>query len=162
MAMDNPSGLADFLGTWSLCRVVRDALTGGTAHLDGTVSITPKGQGAVWQEVGQLHLPGMPPMEARRTYLWSEVAPGEITVSFDNGSPFHRILLRAPFASDSHHCAPDHYKAAYAFADWPKWSVTWHVKGPRKDYVSESTLVPAGFAPLAEDQRVGHSGEEHE
>ena len=45
---------------------------------------------------------------------------------------FHRFSPDAPQAS--HFCAPDTYRVAYDFTQWPLWQARWQVKGPRKDY----------------------------
>ena len=127
-----PPELSAFEGTWRLARVICGANGLETARLDGQALFTPKGLGLKLTETGVLTTGGTS-VEARRTYFWRQ-SPDGIEVLFDDGRPFHTIS-----ALDVHHdCAPDTYRGTYDFSNWPDWSLTWRVTGPRKDYVSTS------------------------
>ncbi|MGB1235528.1 MAG: DUF6314 family protein [Planktomarina sp.] len=118
--------LADFEGTWIFDRVIDDALS-GQATATGTARI---GQGAYLEET-TLTLPDGTVLNGTRKYLWAEVEGG-IEVRFHDGRPFHTIRFTAP--ADAHWCDPDTYNVTYDFDAYPKWTSTWAVKGPRKDY----------------------------
>lgn len=87
-----------------------------------------------------LHLPGHPPIPGRRAYLWLTVSAG-IAVCFDDGRPFHEFALGESGPSAMHLCGADRYDVVYDFADWPVWTTTWEVAGPRKDYRMETLFV---------------------
>jgi hypothetical protein len=63
-------------------------------------------------------------------------------VYFADGTFFHRFAL-SPQPEAAHFCAPDQYDVTYNFTDWPHWSSTWRVKGPRKDYTMQSRYIRA-------------------
>jgi Family of unknown function (DUF6314) len=130
--------LADFLGSWSFERSIRDPNGAETGQTSGTVTLSGDANSAVYAESGTLILPGQPPMKATRRYLWY-AAPSAILVTFDDGRAFHTIDLGGQSAMATHWCDPDDYAVAYDFSDWPLWSSDWRVKGPRKDYRLRTT-----------------------
>ena len=137
-ATDSPPGtrpaLEGFLGTWRITREITDARAGATAAFAGEVRFHPGQGGLIYDETGQLLLPGQPPMVATRRYVWR--ADGAlIALYFDDGRPFHAIGPGGR-PEDSHDCPPDRYDVCYDFTAWPVWSARWRVRGPRKDYVS--------------------------
>jgi hypothetical protein len=71
-------------------------------------------------------------MVAERRYLWDE----KLNIYFEDG----RFLLQVPALGGvaAHWCDPDQYIASYDFTDWPKWSCTCRIRGPRKDYTLHS------------------------
>lgn len=131
--------LADLAGAWRLVRVIEDARAGLTGHLEGTCHWRPDGAGLRQEEAGTLRYGGAPPMQAARVYLWRETPEG-LAVLFADGRPFH--TLGAGRLADRHWCDPDIYDVAYDFGDWPRWSQTWRVTGPRKDARIISTFEP--------------------
>ena len=133
--------MRDFEGLWSLSREITDTRAGTTGRFDGTARFTPDGDGLLYVETGQLVLSGALPMQAERRYIW-RIDGNAIAVDFDDGRPFHTFAPAAPEAS--HWCDPDSYAVTYAFEDWPVWSSSWRVRGPRKDY--EMTSIYARIA----------------
>lgn len=127
--------LADFEGSWQLCRQITDHRAGVTGRLQGDALFVPGQGGLVLTETGLLHYGDGAPLKAERRYIWREEAGG-IAVTFEDGRPFHWVSSDAP---ETHHeCPPDLYHVRYEFSAWPEWSAVWQVCGPRKDYVMES------------------------
>jgi hypothetical protein len=128
-------------GRWRLSRVIRNA-DGSKATLEGVTVFRREGGGLVQEEEGWLTLPGgAAPLRATRRYLWVEAASG-LEVRFDDGRAFHTVPLGVERPEAAHDCAPDVYRVAYDFADWPVWRAVWRVTGPRKDYVMTSDYAP--------------------
>ncbi len=123
-------GLKDLEGRWRLDRVIEDRREGLTGRLTGTCDFIPDAGGLMQREEGVLTYGDARPMRAQRRYLWR--AEGDaLAVRFDDGRPFHRL---APGRlSDTHSCPPDTYEVSYVLREWPAFSTTWRVTGPRKD-----------------------------
>ena len=126
--------LQDFPGTWRITREISDHRAGRVITGEGQAWLTPVPGGLDYAETLILALPGQRPVVGARRYLWRG-SGARITVAFDDGCPFHTILLDQVAPRDRHHCAPDIYDVFYDFAVFPAWSVTWTVSGPRKNYV---------------------------
>jgi len=125
--------LADFAGTWTIRREIRDFRAGSTLRFDGVAKFAGETAALVYVETGRVHLPDGHVLAASRRYLWRAVAAG-IAVQFENGRPFHSFSLAGSRATATHHCDPDTYDVAYDFSQWPLWRATWRVSGPRKHY----------------------------
>ncbi|MBI1416653.1 MAG: hypothetical protein GC146_05450 [Limimaricola sp.] len=137
-------GRDDFAGRWRLERRIDDRLSGQEGRLSGEAMLTPEGDDALaYAEMGQLRLGGGPPMEAVRRYRWV-FGPTGVSVSFDDGRPFHRFVPEGHIAGTDHPCGADLYRVRYDFTRWPRWQAVWEVRGPRKDYVSVSHYSPIG------------------
>lgn len=136
--------LAAFTGHWQVERRIDDRLAGRTGRFTGTARFTPVADGLAYREKGHLEMDGAPPMTASRADLWREDFPGTISVCFEDGRPFHRIVTGETIATDVHDCPPDLYRVRYDFAAWPDWSTEWQVRGPRKDYTMTTTYRRAG------------------
>ncbi len=135
-----PDGLGDFAGGWRLSRKITDRRAGRDGTAEGRLDLVPEGGGLRYEERVVLHLPGQKPMAGTRGYRW-EGHPGIIAVFFDDGRPFHDFALGEARPRALHHCDPDRYEVTYDFSDWPVWTVTWEVTGPRKDYRMETLFV---------------------
>ena len=136
-----PAGLPSLWaleGRWTLTRQIRHG-DGRLDRLTGQAMFARSGRQLVLTETGVLNV-GDQTLEARQTYIWTE-AVGRIDVYFHDQRPFHSVTLGDPAPQTEHLCAPDRYHVAYDFADWPQWSATWRVEGPRKDYEMVSTYV---------------------
>lgn len=136
-----PSGLQDFVGTWSLTRRIEDFRADEILTFEGVARIGPCDDGAVYHETGTLRRPDGAGFEATRRYLWRD-EPGRINVCFEDGRPFHAFAPGAE-VNASHWCDPDTYRVSYDFAQWPRWNTVWSVSGPRKDYRMATTYRPA-------------------
>ena len=91
-----------------------------------------------YREEGHLFMEGHAPMQAERAYIWRVRPEGGIDVFFDDGRFFHSITGTG---QAEHWCAPDMYEVTYGFEDWPEWTATWQVHGPKKAYRMESRYV---------------------
>ncbi|MCV6583902.1 MAG: DUF6314 family protein [Marinibacterium sp.] len=133
-----PAALWDFEGIWQIDRQIDDRRAGLVITGTGQARLTRQGDGLIYDETLMLDLPGQGALTAERRYLWAQ-DPGGVAVAFDDGRPFHRILLSGGDARDRHHCDPDLYDVTYDFSTWPRWSARWDVTGPRKGYVMRTS-----------------------
>ena len=134
----------DFAGDWHLTRHIEDR-RGPDGRFDGLARLMPVVGGLGYHEAGMLHCGPGPAMRAERRYLWQEDGP-LIRVLFQDGRDFHLMDPQGPRCEARHDCAPDLYRVAYDFSDWPDWSAEWQVQGPLKDYRMHSLYRPAGAA----------------
>ena len=119
--------LADFAGDWMIERTISPK-SGPVARFDGMARWAPSAQGLDYTEQGTLHVEGAAPMQAERAYIWRP----DLSVYFDDGRFFHKVPTQG--GRTQHFCDPDTYSGAYDFSDWPQFTVSWDVRGPRKDY----------------------------
>ena len=126
-----PTDLWAFEGTWLLSREIVDG-KGPDGRFEGEAEFVRDGGNLNYIERGTLHL-GTASFQAERRYLWSTLGPGEIALHFDDGRFFHSFALN-PKAHATHNCPPDWYSVHYYFENWPVWSASWDVTGPRKSY----------------------------
>ena len=145
-------GLKDFEGRWRLDRTVRLALE----HVfEGEATLTPDGGHHLWHEVGTMNLFGGESVRAERRYLWREAGP-LIEVLYEDGRPFHAFDPNAPVTEVEHLCAPDTYRGRYDLSGFPRWRLSWDVRGPRKGYHSTTVYsrleqsAPLGDTPANE------------
>lgn len=96
-----------------------------------------------YAEMGQLRLGGGPSMQAARRYRWV-FGPDGVSVSFDDGRPFHAFVPQGHVAGTDHPCGADLYRVRYDFTRWPRWQAVWQVRGPRKEYVLVSDYARFG------------------
>ena len=134
----NKINLENFQGRWTILREIRDELNGQTGRLEGQATFRPDEQdpeSLIYEERGLLQMEGSPALHAERKYRWSLVGAGNtISVSFEDGRPFHSLDLDRTMPFDTHVCSPDIYEVSYDFRSWPVWRVEWRVQGPKKDY----------------------------
>ena len=129
-------------GRWRLSRVIRNA-DGSEATLEGVTVFRREGDGARAGGGGLADASGRgAPLRATRRYLWAAGRRRGLEVRFEDGRPFHTVPLGVARPEAAHDCAPDVYRVAYDFADWPRWRAVWRVTGPRKDYVMTSDYAP--------------------
>jgi len=134
-------GLDDFVGSWRLVREIEDHRLGQRGRFDGLASFVRVGGEVVQTERGVLRFGKADPMTATRVYRWREDTDG-VAVHFEDGRSFHRF---SPRHSDAavHVCGNDTYKVTYGFENWPNWTSTWVVTGPRKDLLLRNEFVRA-------------------
>ncbi|MBS9718588.1 DUF6314 family protein [Pseudohalocynthiibacter aestuariivivens] len=133
----------DFCGSWWLGREIIDLKTGLRGYMDGMATFEPDSSSLRYIEVGRLVYAGQPQLRASRRYWW-QPRPGGIDICFDNGQFFHRLDITQRTTKAEHVCAEDTYNVLYDFSEWPVWSATWHVAGPRKLYTMTSSYYAAG------------------
>lgn len=127
----------DLLGTWALDREVEDRLAGETRQVVGTATLDLVAPDHVrWHEEGTMRWSGGV-VPVARTLGVRRAAAGAWTVHFSDGRVFHPWLVGAEV---DHPCGADHYRGLVSVAeDRERWSVTWHSRGPEKDYVLRTT-----------------------
>ncbi len=135
-------------GVWRLDRWVDDRRAGRAMRFAGEARFEPDGGALSYREDGTLDT-GAGILRAVRRHRWTFEGPGA-RVSFDDGRPFHQVAPRGGRAADVHDCPPDLYRVAYAFETSDRWTATWRVSGPRKDYTLESlyTRLHPGALPV--------------
>ncbi len=128
--------LAAFFGGYSVTRRIEDRRAAQTVRFEGRAQISEGDtrHSALYREAGEMQV-AQGRFTAERSYLWRAQA-GRILVQFDDGRPFHDFDPVSGGAATEHLCGQDWYLGGYDFSDWPQWSVTWEVSGPRKDYRS--------------------------
>ena len=141
--MAGPASLWEFDGTWQLERRITDRSGAGDAELSGVATFRRSGETSIYDEKGTLHIDGQTgPIRATRRYIW-RLDRDRISISFDDGRPFHAFPLGVDDPEATHLCAPDRYAVRYDFRDWPIWSAEWTVTGPNKDYTMLSRYARA-------------------
>jgi len=129
----------DFEGRWQLSRLIIDKKAGRDGRFDGEARFERSKTGFTYHETGQIRFPGQAALNASQNYLWTENGQGA-DVTFSDGRAFHEVKFQ-PIWETNHECHPDWYAVRYDFSNWPKWSSTWSVKGPRKDYTMVSDFL---------------------
>ncbi len=127
--------LQDFEGAWAFERRITHA-GGQEAVVTGRAIWMRDGTGFEYVETGEMRLTGAAPMRVERRYRWEE-GP---RVYFADGRFFHHVPPEG--GETAHWCDPDQYDGAYDFSRWPEFTVTWAVRGPRKDYRMMTIYTP--------------------
>lgn len=130
-----PLGLPDFAGAWHLRKHIQQK-DGAVFVFEGRANFTYADNHLHYHESGLVSAPDGKKLQAERRYKWRELDNGNIEVLFDDNRFFHTFSPSAPVAE--HLCGADHYVVDYGFSNWPEWTSTWQVKGPRKDYTMTS------------------------
>ena len=137
--------LARLVGDWAVRRAIVDRRGMVWGRFRGEAAFGRAGPradaGLRYRETGHLRYAAAAPMAAERAYLW-QAAGREVAVAYGDGRPFHSFRLAGDRAEAVHLCGADRYRVAYEFGAWPEWSATWHVTGPRKDYVMRTRYRP--------------------
>ena len=112
-------------GDWSVARDIND----GQGSFHGRAAFTPQPDGTLrWHETGDLTLDGAT-LPAYRTLTID--AAGQ--VRFDDGRPFHDLVLVEGACDAFHPCGPDAYTGRYEVVGPDAFVVTWRVRGPGRD-----------------------------
>jgi len=132
-----PRRLQDFEGVWVFTRDVAET-DGRRSTVTGRAVWRHYGTGLAYTETGEMRIEGHAPMQVERRYLWD----GDLAVFFEDGRFFHHVPPEG--GETTHWCDPDQYDGAYDFGRWPEFTVTWRVRGPRKDYRMVTRYRPEG------------------
>ena len=136
-----PLQIDDFNGLWSLERHINHA-DGTRATFSGQAEWTKAAGGYAYKETGEMRIGDGAPLTAERRYFWKN----DLGVYFNDGRFFHDV---PPQGGDTYHwCDPDTYNGTYDFTAWPEFSVSWRVKGPKKQYVMHSKYKFIGLEGL--------------
>lgn len=134
--------LNDFRGDWQMDRQITDRLGTMNGTLVGVATLSGVDTTLQYDETGRLTLQGGAEMEATRRYLWT-FADDKVDVRFADGVTFHAFQPYGKAAGTTHLCGEDLYDVTYDFREWPVWTATWAVRGPRKDYTSVTRYARA-------------------
>jgi hypothetical protein len=148
----------DFEGLWTLKRSIDDRHSDQMGDFQGTATFASATDGALtYYETGQMRFgAGAQVFNAERRYQW-QFENEQVAVFFHDGSPFHHFTPTGQGAGTTHLCGDDLYDVTYDFREWPVWTATWSVQGPRKNYTSVSTYAPdCGRKHLASAALLGH------
>ncbi|PST20829.1 hypothetical protein C7U61_05845 [Rhizobium sp. JAB6] len=118
-----------FLGTWDVKRRIIDRFNRSLVTFEGQAFVTP----VQFEEHGDTQSDHVT-LRSSRTYRLDE-ADDDLVVRFANFSEFIRI---GDGASQRviHLCGSDLYRGRLFFRSLDAWAEMWHVRGPRKNYLS--------------------------
>ncbi len=131
--MSGINSLAVLEGVWRINRVIahddglRDSFVGQAVFTRSGPRIIHDEDG--WLTTGEKGQR----LRATRRYVWTN-ENGRIDVAFGDMRPFHSIPVGVSKPETTYLCPPDRYQVAYDFEDFPSWTMTWRVDGPRKGY----------------------------
>lgn len=138
-AMPGLSALSLLEGDWRLVRRITHS-DGAENRFEGVSRFVRSGKRLIQDEEGVLGgVPGQPGLKATRRYVWLQDRD-RIEVLFHDMRPFHTIPTGVRCPETTYLCPPDRYHVAYDFGDLKSWRATWHVEGPKKSYVMESSF----------------------
>ena len=138
--------LAALIGPWCLDRDI-----GPHGILTGRATFTAQTDDrALYEEAGELALPGGQILAATRRYVWSVTGPQEMAIRFAGGHDGDGLLYPLSLietadgwrAEATHRCAPDTYRATLILRGAAGFDWDQAVTGPRKDYRSISRYRP--------------------
>ena len=135
-------------GRWRLSRRIEDFRAGTEGGFEGEAQLYHDSEAPDrlrWEEAGVMRLGGVE-AEGRRAYLWRLQPPALVEIRHEDGRFFHLLRLRGGEDAVRHDCPPDLYEGLYRFHGPDRWTLTWRVRGPRKDYRMETLhqRAPAG------------------
>ena len=135
MELTDPAAL---IGTWRLRREVDDRRLDVTSRVTGTLTLTRAGEDRIrWVEEGRWRQDtGV--VDVRRALWVVRTDADGWWVRFDDGRDFHPWRPGGPVV---HPCAPDTYRGTVT-GSASRWSITWEVTGPAKDYRMVTELTP--------------------
>ncbi len=143
------AGTARFLlGEWDVVREVRDYRSGRTGAFRGTARLEPAPGGSAgsvlsYREHGELTFAGHRG-PASRSLSYRERPDGAADVRFADGRAFYRVDLRAGHCRAEHLCGADRYVVFLRVLSGDRFTETWRVSGPAKDYEMTTTYVRTG------------------
>lgn len=135
------TALADLAGRWRLERLITHS-DGRADRFSGEAVFGWSGPRLIEDQSGALETAEGAKVTATRRYVWT-AEPGRIEVLFGDMRPFHTIPLRVARPETTHLCPPDRYAVTYDFTQFPDWTATWKVEGPRKEYRMTCHYSPA-------------------
>jgi hypothetical protein len=125
--------LAYLAGRWQVQRRVVDLESGVEGEFAGVAEFMPDGAGLRWSERGRLRF-GAYDGAAVREYRIVPARDGW-AVELPDGRPFHPLR----WGTVEHLCGEDRYSGEYAVRGPDAFAVLWHVAGPRKRQLIDTT-----------------------
>jgi hypothetical protein len=145
---------ADYLsGDWNVVRRISDYRTGQVGSFRGTATFSPcaapeSGRLLAYSESGELRL-GSHRGPASRSLLVRDLDDGTADVRFADGREFYRLDLRTGTCEAAHPCRADSYYVTVTRLTADRYTETWRVAGPAKDYELISTYTRAANSGAA-------------
>lgn len=126
--------IALLAGIWDVRRRLLDRRSGRAGEFVGTASFERDRDRLRWIEHGRIRFGGHDGPAGRRLSIVP--APEGWMVEFDDGRPFHPLVLDRAV---EHVCGDDRYVGEYQLRDPDTLEVRWRVSGPAKDLEIETT-----------------------
>lgn len=132
-------------GDWHLERQISDHRTGQHGVFRGQARFRPSADGQVLQytEDGELAL-GSYHGPASRSLIYRGRSDGGADVRFADGREFYRLDLRSGSCEAVHPCRADQYLVTVTTRSAVRFTETWRVAGPGKDYELTATYTRPG------------------
>lgn len=126
--------LSHLHGEWTITRTVgQGGVMKGSAAFVETAPDT-----LAYSETGQNHLPDGTVLDFYQSYVYRNDNDG-MHADFTDGRPFHTLEFENEKRAKARHlCGNDLYEGTYAFHDEDHFTLTWSVKGPKKDFVIQT------------------------
>lgn len=124
-------------GRWEFDRRIDDRLAGEHGTVTGTAEFVNESDGRVrWTERGIMAWQARNVPVSRTLFL--ELRDDGWFVTFEDRRDFHRWI---PGEVVDHPCNADLYRGLVAATQTDRWTMTWEVRGPAKDYTMVTDLV---------------------
>lgn len=120
-------------GRWRIARRISDARAGMWGRLTGWAIFAPSADGLIHDEEGDLRFGAYQGPVTRRYHLVID-SPSSGMVRHADGSLFHALELTSGTAEIRHRCGEDVYRGRYRVLDENRFTLSWQVTGPRKQY----------------------------
>lgn len=130
----------DYLpGTWDYDRQIRDSMNGKSGSATGKATFSKVPGGLTWKESGQLRFGSANTVATRELQVVrDEEAPAGWMVLFDDGRPFHPLILDRDECELEHPCLEDLYRGGFRILGDDEFRTSWQVEGPNKDQLIET------------------------
>jgi hypothetical protein len=150
--------LGFLLGDWNVARQVLDFRAGRSGSFRGKASFVPAAGGADRAEIAS----GREPVNYRedgefsfgehrgpafRRLIYRARQDGGADVQFADGREFFRLDISAGTCQADHPCREDSYHVTVARLGPDRFTETWRVTGPEKDYEMTATYTRTGSSP---------------
>jgi Family of unknown function (DUF6314) len=142
------STLGYLQGQWSLTRRITDNRLQQAGQFDGQATFLPvpaeaDGARLEYRERGELSFGGHNG-PAFRSLILLGTPDGAADVLFADGRAFYRLDLRSGYWQAEHPCRQDRYLVTVSVRSADRFTESWQVRGPDKDYDMAATLVRMG------------------
>jgi hypothetical protein len=146
--------LAFLLGDWNVARQISDFRAGRSGSFHGRASFVPAAGGDLaeiasgrepvhYREEGEFNY-GDHSGPASRTLIYRARPDGGADVQFADGREFFRLDLTSGACEAGHPCREDSYQVSVARLGPDRYTESWRVTGPAKDYEMTATYTRTG------------------
>lgn len=137
--------LSFFSGVWKIERTITHRFPVGESYQAtglATFSLEKNGDLLYQEEVEMCSLRTKDVFQGTQQYIYKyDSASDTLAKYFSDGRFFYKLEISGNTASGNHFCKEDNYKANYIFKAENIFSLTYLVKGPRKDYIMKTAYV---------------------